>query len=284
MRLRPASNKLANTNGAGQINQVMKMKIVIVILAVVCVALAIALFVNKQQWDAQHAADTHSIGDFSNQVVNATLQLNDLNQANLALTNDLSQSRQETLQFSNNLAATDSTLTNTLASLSTAQDQITNLDNQINDLEVENRALDARAAELTNTIAQLNALIEDTQNKLALSQTNNVFLQGQLQKQIAQREDLERKFNDLNVLRGQVKKIKTEMYVERRLELAQAIENSNKKGGQLLMERSAPSSTSSSAAGAAAKSASAYDLNVEVGSDGSVKVIPPMGMTNTPAK
>ena len=262
----------------------MKTKVAIIILAVVSIALAIGLFAAKKQADEQHVTDVSSIGDFSNQVVDANLKLNELNQANLALTNDLSQSRQQTLQFSNNLAATDNTLTNTLASLAGAQNQITNLNDQINDLETENKALDERATELTNTIAQLNALIEDTQNKLALSQTNNVFLQEQLQKQIAEREDLERKFNDLNVLRGQVRKIRDEMYVERRMQLAPAIARSQKKGGELLMEReTAASSASGNAAGRS--SSGNYDLNVEVSSDGSVKVIPPMGQTNAaPAK
>jgi chromosome segregation ATPase len=258
----------------------MKSKIAIVILVVACVALGIALYVVQNQGETQHKTDVGSILDFSNQVVDTNLKLNELNQANLALTNDLAASRQQSVQFSNNLTVVNNTLTNTLASLSGAQDQITNLNNQINDLEAQNRTLDQRAADLTNTIAQLNALIEDTQNKLALSQTNNAFLQEQLAKQIQQREDLERQFNDLEVVRAQYHKLKDELYIARRMELNK-YNNGSKKGGQLLMERPAVTVVAS----AESTPATNYNLNVEVGSDGSVKIIPPIGVTNAaPAK
>ena len=48
------------------------------------------------------------------------------------------------------------------------------------------------------------------------------------------------------------------------------------KGGQLLMQRSLPAAPAAPAAGTPA-----YNLNVEVGSDGSVHVIPPP--TNAPS-
>jgi hypothetical protein len=75
-----------------------------------------------------------------------------------------------------------------------------------------------------------------------------------------------------------VKKIKDENFVARRREWMKS-DNSLKKGGELLMMHNAPT------AGAASRTKpdSAYDLNVEIGSDGSVKVIPPPGHTNAPA-
>jgi chromosome segregation ATPase len=256
----------------------MKNKVAMVILVVACVALGIALYVVKQQDGKQHDHDVSSIMDSSNQLMDASQKLNDLTQANLALTNDLAASRQMTVEFSNNLTVVNNTLTNTIASLSGAQDQITNLNSQITDLETQNRTLDQRANELTNTIAQLNALIEDTQNKLALSQTNNVFLQEQLQKQIQEREVLEHKFNDLEVVRAQFRKLKDELYVARRMEIMKYRNTGNKKAGELLMER--PPIQPVGAAAAAGVPPTNYDLNVEVGSDGSVKVIPPIGVTN----
>ena len=86
--------------------------------------------------------------------------MKDLSQANLALTNDLATSRQESLDISNSLTASLATATATLAdtksSLAMAQSQITNLNVQVSDLEVQNKVLDERATELTNTIAQMN--------------------------------------------------------------------------------------------------------------------------------
>jgi chromosome segregation ATPase len=258
----------------------MKTKIIIVVLAVVCIGLAIALVATKTQNDEQHAKDVSSISDFSNQLVTVTKQAVDLSQVNLMLTNDLSLSRQQTAELSNSLLNASTTLASTKSELATEQDQVVTLTNQVSnlndriaDLETQNQVLDQRANDLTNTIAQLNAQIEDTQNKLAISETNNVFIQAELQKQLAEKAELERKFNDLDEVRAQVKKLKNELFVARRIELDKS-NNDTKKGGELLIQRTPLSPP---------KSAPNYDLNVEVGSDGSVKVIPPLGVTNSPA-
>jgi chromosome segregation ATPase len=253
----------------------MKMKIAIVILAIVCVGLGIAFYATKQQSDELHKADASSILDFSNQLVDANLKLDDLHQVNLTLTNDLALSQQQTEQLSNNLTTANAALDNAKTSLTGAQGQITNLNSQINDLELQNKVLDQRANDLTNTIAQLNSLIESTQDKLAVSETNNDFLQSELEKQVVQKNELEHKFNDLNEVRAQVKKLRDELFVARRLQLMKN-DNGNKKGAELLMQRR-PAVTNSSAATVPPN----YNLNVEVGSDGSVRVIPPLGATNS---
>lgn len=261
----------------------MKIKIVIVILAVACLGLVIGLVAVKKQGEEQHATDVSSIVDFSNQVVSANLKINDLNQVNLMLTNDLASSQQQALQLSNNLEVANSTINDAKAAiaagkaaLASAQDQITNLNSRITDLETQNKVLDQRESELTNTIAQLNSEIEATRAKLNSAETNNAFLQQELQKQMAQRAEIEHKFNDLDELRGQVKKIKTDLYIARRLQLSKN-DNSQKKGGELLIQRTVPVTNNPAAT-------PNYGLNVEVGSDGSVKVIPPLGTsTNAPA-
>jgi chromosome segregation ATPase len=255
----------------------MKIKIAIIVLAIACLGLGIALFATKKQGDEQHEKDVSAIEEFSNQVVNANSKISDLAQVNITLTNDLALSRQESADLSNNLFAANATLADTKSTLATAQDQITNLNTQISDLEAQNKVLDERANELTNTIAQLNTLIDSTENKLAVAETNSAFLQDALQKQMAQRAEIEHKFNDLNEVRAQVKKLKDELFIARR---AQLMKNdvSSKKGAELLMAH-APATNS-----AASNLPSNYDLNVEVGSDGSVKVIPPLGATNPPAQ
>jgi chromosome segregation ATPase len=253
----------------------MKIKVVIVILILAVIGLAVALFAVKKSGEEQHAADVNSIVDFSNQVVNADLKINDLNQVNLMLTNDLALSQQQSAQLSNSLAAAVVTIANSKATIASANDQITNLTGRISDLETQNKVLDQRANELTNTIAQLNSLIDDTRAKLNASETNSVFLQQALEKQMAQKAEIEHKFNDLDELRQQVRKIKDDLYTARRLQLMKN-DNSQKKGAQLLIERTAPITN--------APVAPNYGLNVEVGSDGSVKVIPPLGATtNAPA-
>jgi chromosome segregation ATPase len=260
----------------------MKTKIIIVVLAVACVGLGIALIATKSLSDEQHNKDVSSIGDFSNQVVNADQHIDSLNQVNLSLTNDLALSRQQASDLSNSLFATSTALASTKSSLASAQDQVVTLTNQISglndqiaDLQSQNHVLDQRASDLTNTIAQLNVQIEATYDKLAIAETNNAFIQAELQKQLAEKADLEHKFNDLNEVRAQVRKLKDELFVARRMEL-EKYENGTKKGGALLIQRTPLSPPKP-------KVAPDYDLNVEVGSDGSVKVIPPLGVTNSPA-
>jgi hypothetical protein len=130
---------------------------------------------------------------------------------------------------------------------------------------------------LSNNIVQLDAQIAATQQQLATSQTNNAFLAAELQKQMAQKAELERKFNDVDAVRGQLSKLRTELFEARRLQWMNAGINPDHqpKGGELLMKRSLPSgSPPPAAAKTSPRPATPYDLNVEVGSDGSVHVIP----------
>lgn len=254
----------------------MKTKIVIVILAVACAGLFIGLFAVKKQGEEQRASDQVSISDFSNQVVSANLKIIDLNQANLTYSNEWILSRQQAEQLSNSLAEAAATVASSREALAGAQQQITSLNTHIGDLETQNRVLDQRAGELTNTISQLNSLIDDTRSKLAMSENNSQFLQQELQKQLAQRADIEHKFNDLDELRQQVKKVKTDLFVARRQQLMRN-DVGQKRGAQLLVEHSAAAPEPAPAGN--------YGLNVEVGSDGSVRVIPPPGApTNAPAR
>ena len=242
----------------------MKIKIGIVILLAICVGLFIALFATKKTADEQRSGDAVKIADYSNQVTTATLTIDDLRQVNLMLTNDLAVTRESVTTLSNSLADATGNLTNTKAMLQDAQGRIA-------DLEARNKALDDQASSLTNSIQALNARIAEIQQKLAASDTNNAFLNTELQKQIAQRQKLESQFNDLTAVRAQFKKLRTDEFTARRLQWMREGRDPSQavKGAQLLMPNS-PLGQSVAAGN--------YDLNVEIGSDGSVNVI-----TNGPA-
>jgi chromosome segregation ATPase len=257
----------------------MKIKLGIVILAVACGGLAIALFATKKAADERLKTDAYAILDFSNQLVAATANLDELRQVNLMLTNDLAGSRQEALTFSNQFTEASGTLASTKVSLQSAQDQIASLNSRIAGLETRNQVLDQRAAALTNAIASLNAQIADTQQKLAGSETNNGFLEKELQRQTAAKTELESKFNNLSTVRTQVKKLKDDLLIARRLQWMRerSEPGSQQKGAQLLMQRTA----------SAPARPPHYDLNVEVSSDGFIHVIPlpanaPATTTNLP--
>jgi chromosome segregation ATPase len=246
----------------------MKTQLGVVVLIVVCVGLSIALVIGKKQADTRQKKDADTILDFSNQLTTASASLDELRQVNLMLTNDLDASRQGLMTLSNQYIAASASLSDTKATLKTAQYQITSL-------EAQNQALDRRAAEMTNAIANLSAQIAETQMKLVKSETNNAFLENELKRQVDKRAELERKFNDLSQIRTQVKKLRDDLVVARRLEWKrEGIDPAKQqKGAQLLMERAdAPGKTIRPPG---------YNLNVEVSSEGSVKVIPTL--TNAPA-
>jgi DNA repair exonuclease SbcCD ATPase subunit len=267
----------------------MKTKAAIIVLVLALLALAIGLFATKQQSDTLHTADVNSIVSFSNQLVETTGQLGELRQVNLDLTNDLTMTRSQLTvaeekinSLSNNLINVEVTLENTSALLAIAQNQITNLNVKMTDLQWHNKTLEQNAQELTATIAQLNVTIADTEKRLAKETKNRAYLEKELSKQIALRNELESKFNNLAEVRAQIRKLRDERIATDRI-AALKDPTVGKKGSELLMMQS----TAQVLAGAATKTATNsvtprktaapdYNLNVEVGNDGSVKVIPPL--------
>jgi len=255
-----------------------------IVLAIVCAGLVIALVAMKHQADRQQEASANAIVDFSNQLTTAATTIDDLRQVNLTLNSDLATNREISAALSNSLAQTVSALASTTASLQDAHEQIVNLNQHISDLEAQNEVLDQRVTALTNNIASLSMQIAFTQVKLLTSETNNEFLESELKHQIAEKEELQHKYNDLDDVRQQVKKLKTDLIVARRLEwVREGIDPSKlTKGGEILMQLTAPSANSAAPVDKIPPPLGTnFDLNVEVNSDGSVHVIPPL--TNTSA-
>jgi predicted nucleic acid-binding Zn-ribbon protein len=258
----------------------MKPKTGIIVLVVVAVVLLVALFAIKKQDENQHVKDATAILEFSNQLDTANINLNDLRQVNLMLTNDLESTRQTLTAASNTLAETSSQLAGAKVEIESDQNMITNLNGRIGDLETQNKTLDDRATMLSNNIVVLDAKIAATQRLLATAQTNNAFLSAELQKQMAEKAELERKFSDVDAVRAQLSKLRTELFEARRLEWMNAgvsPDRQQAKGAELLMKRTLPSGSPPATAQTQTSSpqrAAPYDLNVEVGSDGSVHVLP----------
>ena len=180
--------------------------------------------------------------------------------------------------LSNNLSQANDTITQRDAALKAAQEEKATLDKRVAELEDDNHQLDQQASALTNKISSLNSQIVDTQKKLDASEGDKVFLEKELQRLMAEKAELERKFNDLAVLKDQVKKLKEELDISRRLEWIREglFATQDQKGAQRLMQ-GAMASTAKPVV-----STNAYDLNVEVKSDGSVQVIPPIGAPTAP--
>jgi len=256
----------------------MKNRIALIVLGLLCLGLGIAAFTIRNNAVEQRKTDTESILGFSNKWVETSTKLEDQKQVNALMEKDLDTRKQTMIEMTNNLVLVSSNLSEAVASLSTSeaslktsQEELAKRDAKIADLEAQNQALDRQATDLSMSITNLNLQIADTQKKLAASEGDKAFLQKELKRMMAEKAELERQFNDLTVLRAQVAKLKQEMNIARRLEwIRQGLfASSEQKGAQRLMQGMGASPSQTKAA------RPAYDLNVEVGADGSVKVIPP---------
>jgi chromosome segregation ATPase len=266
----------------------MKNRTGLIVLAILCVGLGIGLIVSRKQSGEQHQQDVEHIDVLSNKWVKTSADLEEQKQVAAMLEKDLEGQKKSLLdltnsytQVSGNLAKTEGSLKQTKAELADREARITVLENQNKVLESQNQILDKQATDLSGAITNLTVQIAETQRKLSASEGDKAFLQGELKRLMAEKAELERQFNDLAVLKAQVAKLKEELNIARRIEwIRQGLfASSEQKGAQKLMQ-----GASATTAAKPAKPAG-YDLNVEVSSDGSVKVIPPIkaGATNTPA-
>lgn len=254
----------------------MKNLIGVIILAALCIGLGVILFSSKKQAEQQHAKDVDTILIHSNNLVKTSRDLEEQRQVNIMLTNDLGAARAEFFNLTNKFTEVVTTLGKTEASLKASQNAVAERDQKIAALETQNRELDEKAIDLSAALTNLTTQISETQRRLDASEGDKAFLEKELKRLMAEKAELERQFNDLAILRAQVSKLKEELSVARRLEWIRKglFAADEQKGAQKLMNLRNPSQQ-------AGANTNAYDLNVEVNSDGSVKVIAPL--TNAPA-
>ena len=256
--------------------------VVVLLLVLLCVGLGIVLIAMKKK----AVEELHEATETNTALSNNVVQINDQLDRQKLVNDELSKDREKRIkdfesltnkyveslatlaQVSNNLAQTE-------VALKTSQEETAKRDAKIAGLEAQNQALDKQAVDLSTAITNLTTQIEDTKRKLAASEGEKGFLEKELKRLMGEKAELEKQFNDLTVLRAQVSKLKEELSVARRLEwIRQGLfASTEQRGAQKLM-----GSTPLTPAKAPKPS---YDLNVEVSSDGSVKVIPPL--TNRPA-
>jgi chromosome segregation ATPase len=257
----------------------MKNRIGLILLILISLGLIVALVTVRKQAAEQHQQDTTRIEVVSNNLAKANVALEDQQRVNATLEKDMSAQKQtfekSLTELTNNFTQVSANLAKTEASLRTAEQEVKQRDTKIADLEAQNQVLDKQASDLSNALTNLTTQIDETRRKLAASEGDKAFLQKELHRLMAEKSELERQFNDINVLRAQVAKLREERNIAQRLDWARRgiFASSDQKGAQQLMQGIAPPKTTTPK--------SAYDLNVEVGADGSVRVVPPT--TNRPA-
>lgn len=256
---------------------IMKPKVIIPILAVICLGLIIGIIVSRRTIGEQVEKITYH----SNEWMKASVQVSDLTKVNDTLKEDLTKKNVEFVGLSNTYTEVRTTLQKTEADLKQTEDslkmtkeQVAARDAQIAGLEAKNHELDVKSAELSDAITNLNTQITATKARLTASEGDKALLQKELTTLLAQKAELERQLNDLQFLKKQVAQLKAELSISKRLEwIRQGLfAPGEHKGASQLMNPSAPKQPKQDN----------YDLNVEIKSDGSVKVIP--GVTNAPVQ
>lgn len=150
-----------------------------------------------------------------------------------------------------------------------AKKTIAEMDKRIGELSIERDDLTTQMTELNGNLDTLEGQILETQRKLAASEGDRAFLLKELKRLQAEKADLERQFNDLAVLRDQIRRLKDELSIARRLEwIRNGIMGAGSvpKGAALLKRGfSKPENKPN------------FDLNVELNQEGGVQVVPSEG-------
>jgi chromosome segregation ATPase len=246
----------------------MSAKILSVLLLLVCVGLGIGLFYRHQQAIEHVGEKDKVIEEHSNRLVRVFADLEDAKMTNQMLYTNLETRTVELERLSNNLTEISANLAKTQADAQTAAEaaaaEVAKRDAKIAELEGQNDNLTTRMVDLNTTMASLETQIQLTQRKVEAAEGDREFLLEELRRLQREKAELERQFNDLAVLREQVRRLRDELSVARRLEwIRQGIYGQEKKGAEKLMEGTlmpAPVPRTN------------VDLNVELRQDGEVKI------------
>ncbi|MGA2747896.1 MAG: hypothetical protein ABSG59_03890 [Verrucomicrobiota bacterium] len=262
----------------------MKDKAPFIVMLIVAVGLSVGLIVvnNKARQEKKDAEA--SISSLSNTVVSVKSSLAELQSVNQALETNLAAIRAERLEYSNKLALAQANVHSIQADLEKAQSdakaqtestaaELAKRDKKISDLESQNQDLDKEATELRAKISDLDTRITATQKKLDSSEGDRALLLTELKQLRDQKEDLERKFNDLAAVRKQLHKLKAELAEARRLDwIRRGLYNFGEKGGQRLIDHTSPPPPDTN-----------VSTKVELRQSGGVKIQEPVP-TNSSAK
>lgn len=254
----------------------MSAKTLSLLLLLVVLGLGAGWIYTSKQASEEQARSTSRLMTLSNDLVTTTFRLTEQQKVNASLETNLASRIQELGILSNRWTEVslelNRTETEAKVAAESARAEIERRDKQIAGLEGERDDLTQKMEGLTGEISGLNTRINETERKLATSEGDREQLQRELRRLLAEKAELERKFNDLAVLRDQVRRLKDELSIARRIDfIRRGLYGFEKKGAQVLNEgfRKAPAATTNAPA----------PLKAEIGSDGSAKVQDPAPAT-----
>jgi len=219
----------------------MSSKWIAVSLGLVCAGLGFGLYRTSDRAAAERKAALDLSATLSNRLVEVTQKIGEEQKVNSRLSTDLNAKVEELGVYSNRWTFVAAELNRTEAdakkAAAAAKVEIERRDKQIAGLENQRDELGKKMNELTGQIDSLSGQINETERKLAASEGDRAFLQGELRRLISEKADLERKFADLAVLREQVKKLKEELSIARRVDfIRRGLYGVDIKGGASLLQ------------------------------------------------
>jgi hypothetical protein len=173
------------------------------------------------------------------------------------------------------IAALQTDLAKSRAETRTAHDEIAKRDTQITSLETRNVDLTQQMSDLQSAIASLEKQISEAERQLAASEGNRQELLTELRRLQGEKVALEKQLNDLSFLRDQVRKLKEELTIARRLDWIRRgiYAPTSRKGAEILADMKFGNRE------ATKPDTEAPSLDVELRRSGEVTVKPP---TNAP--
>jgi DNA repair exonuclease SbcCD ATPase subunit len=256
------------------------MKALIAILILVCVALGAGLIYRHSTAERKAKEDNDTIVRYEAKLSETDKKLADQTAVNNVLEQKLSERTKELTEVSNTLATVNMTLAKVreearVAATNAAAD-LAKRDARINELETQRDDLTKRMTDLNGQITDYQGRIEDIQRKLVSSEGDRDYLLKELKRLQSEKNDLERQFNDLAMLREQVHKLKDELSISRRLDWIRRGLYGSLKGAERLQKgfvQPANNTTTTTNQN--------FDLNVELKQSGGVQIVPKQ--TNAPA-
>ncbi len=244
------------------------MKALAAILTCICLALGVGLYLlysNAQKEKIQHTAIAQDLSNREHQVRD---KLDEQLQVNLSLETNRAELKAALEEASNRLAITSAKLAQTTAEKKAEAEAaalaMAKRDARIRQLEGQNDDLSKKMGDLNTAMDGLEKQINDTKRKLAASEGDRVVLMKELKRLQTEKAELERQFNDLVAVRSQVRKLREELGVARRLEwIRDGIYGALAEAGQDKLLRGSDLVTQTN---------SGASLNVEVRQDGGVKI------------
>lgn len=207
----------------------MKANLAVILAILACAGLGVVLWQQNQSHAVQTQELDKKINSYSNRVSDLEQKLSDERSVRTTLETNLAVTQ---LRDSNELATISANLSAKEASLvaanmevkkqtdavAIAAKQIDERDKKIAELEAQKTELDKKSIELQDAITNLDAQIKATKTKLDTAEGDKTRLLAQLKRLQAEKDELERKLSDLASLQEQVRTLKDNLSIARRLD------------------------------------------------------------------